>query len=79
MPRYGVTLKLPGGGSARICGNKPMRACICGMELAPYLCDEPMGAGRTCDRPLGENCRLRVPPDHDYCPEHSAGKDEEGT
>ena len=71
MPRYGVNLKMPGGGYARICGSKPMRACICEMELAPFLCDHPMGNGKTCDRPLGEDCRTHVDPDLDFCPDHA--------
>lgn len=43
MPQYGVTLKLPGGGYARVCGNKPMRVCICEAKVSAYLCDYPMG------------------------------------
>jgi len=71
VPRYAVTLKNPEGGYAIIHGSKPMRACICEMELAPYLCDYPITKAKTCDRPLGANCRHHVDPDTDYCPEHA--------
>ncbi len=73
MPRYGVTIKLPGGGFSRICGPKPMRACECQYEIGAYLCDFPLDPnvpGETCDRSIGENCRTNVGPNLDYCPAH---------
>ena len=71
MPRYSVVLKIPGGGTAIIHGSKPMVACICGEKISAYLCDYPVGAGRTCDAPLCDDCRTNKGPEVDYCPDHA--------
>ena len=71
MPRYSVMLKTVGGGSAVICGSRPMQACICGYEISAYLCDFPVDVGKTCDAPLGADCRVNKGPELDYCPEHA--------
>jgi hypothetical protein len=71
MPKYGVTLKLPGGGFARICGSKPMVACrACEAAVSAYLCDYPVSQGRTCDMPLCGGCRVPQSPGRDFCPRH---------
>jgi hypothetical protein len=55
-----------------ICGDG-IRACaFCGKE-AEFLCDFPIGDGRTCDLPLckeHKTHRADVGLDVDYCPHH---------
>lgn len=45
--------------------------CPCG-HWADFLCDTPIGKGRTCDRPMCHCCRDRVGDDLDRCPYHKA-------
>lgn len=71
MPRYSVVLKLPEGGTAIVCGTKPMKACICQAKVSAYLCDYPMELSPgTCDAPLCDDCRRPQGPNIDYCPDH---------
>jgi hypothetical protein len=60
---------------------------VCGAKTATYLCDGVLATrlvpvlkggvqrlvpeDQTCDVPLCGRCRVHVPPDQDYCPEHS--------
>lgn len=44
--------------------------CPCG-HVADYLCDEPIGRGRTCDKPACRCCRNQVGPDLDQCSFHA--------
>ncbi len=44
--------------------------CPCG-HMADYLCDEPIGKGRTCDKPACRCCRNHVGPDLDQCSFHA--------
>lgn len=66
-------VKLPGGGSAIICGRKSKtQKCACG-KPATRLCDHPsIKRSGTCDRPLCDTCAVRIGPDTDYCPDHYA-------
>jgi len=55
-----------------LCGGKALQQvslCECG-RVATYLCDHPVGRGRTCDRPLCDGCAVHHPPDTDYCQPH---------
>lgn len=55
-----------------MCGRgTPPVLCVHGYESA-YLCDYPMGGGRTCDTPMCEECRRRVGRDLDLCRLHFA-------
>lgn len=45
--------------------------CPCG-HFASYLCDTPIGRGRTCDRPMCRCCRNEIAPNIDRCPYHVA-------
>ena len=45
--------------------------CPCG-HFADYLCDTPVGRGRTCDRPMCRCCRNEIAPGIDRCPYHEA-------
>lgn len=82
MPRYATWLKLPGGGRAIVCTSRPAKACAtCQGRLAAYLCDFPIAPGKTCDKPLCNECRVHLSVDKctsavDYCPDH-AGSDSE--
>jgi hypothetical protein len=46
------------------------RACIC---VADFLCDYPMGEGKTCDAPMCRKHAREVGPDRHYCPWHAEG------
>lgn len=41
----------------------------CG-DASDYLCDYPVGEGRTCDLPLCESHAYEVAPNIHYCPGH---------
>jgi transcriptional regulator with XRE-family HTH domain len=50
-----------------------IEACACG-EAADYLCDFPLGKGKTCDAPLCWKCRRQQggeTMDLDFCPAHA--------
>ncbi len=74
------------GGTGMICGSAVVPCSQCGRS-ADYLCDWPLGKGKTCDAPLCERHaisqglianQLRLfddPPDPEsevhFCPTHS--------
>jgi len=56
-----------------ICGEGIRSCAFCGKE-AYFLCDFPIGDGRTCDLPICKDCkthRADIGLDIDYCPHHS--------
>lgn len=66
-------VRLPGGGSAIICGpRRRQRRCACG-AVAPLLCDwkVPGKKSGTCDAPICEACTHVPAPDKDLCPMHA--------
>lgn len=64
MPRF--------EGPVFICGKiKPEPVCRCG-HSADFLCDQPVGGGKTCDLPLCWCCRTVIGEDYDLCPVHAA-------
>ena len=73
-------VKLPGGGSAIVCGaRRPHTKCGCGRR-ATLLCDWKMEnptdhkfarGSTTCDKPLCERCTTSPAPDKDLCPKHA--------
>ena len=70
MP-YDVHIRLPGGVCIlRMAGKRP-KNCPCGV-LSTRLCDWKVGAGRTCDAPLCDNCTSSPAPGKDICPTHAA-------
>src|SRR5947209_5504430 len=44
------------GVSMFVCGRN-VKVCGCG-DMADYLCDAPIGDGKTCDLPICESCRI---------------------
>ena len=64
-------LDLPSGGTGIICGKlgKPCASCS---RPADYLCDFPVGKGKTCDRRMCEKHAAEVGPDLHYCTAHHA-------
>ena len=50
-------------------GIKPCE--ICG-RVVGYLCDYPIGGGKTCDMELCEDCANVVGEEMDFCPVHYA-------
>lgn len=58
-------------GHVIICGPKRVKACAhCG-SISTKLCDYPNGRGKTCDRPICEDCATHVEPDTDLCRNHA--------
>ena len=66
---YRETIKLEESNLVWVCGEgiRPCQACG---RVADYLCDYPMGHGKTCDLPLCNDCRQHIGI-FDYCPTHS--------
>lgn len=50
---------------------EPEQHCRCG-HTADFLCDKPIGRGKTCDLPLCWCCRVTIGEDYDLCPVHAA-------
>jgi hypothetical protein len=44
--------------------------CFACMDFGDYLCDYPVGKGKTCDRAMCESHRHNVAPELDYCDSH---------
>lgn len=44
--------------------------CRCG-QIADYLCDYPVGEGKTCDMKMCKKCANHVKGDMHYCDEHN--------
>lgn len=58
------------GGLLFMCGRENNeRHCLCG-DFGDYLCDYPVGEGKTCDVPMCERDRHSVAPEIDYCNTH---------
>lgn len=71
MPCYRVKMK--GGGYAMICGKLgPHCRGGCGAPGDAFLCDWPVGPGKTCDAPLCADHAHEVAPEVHYCPGHFA-------
>lgn len=51
-----------------MCGKGIVACSNCG-QVADYLCDYPVGEGKTCDLPICQNCRTHVGK-YDFCPIH---------
>lgn len=71
MPCYRVPMK--GGGTAFLCGNLgdhcSSEKCA---DVSGFLCDYPVGEGKTCDLPLCESHAYEVAPNIHYCYGHFA-------
>lgn len=68
------TVRLPGGGTAIVCGGHRRRpACRhCGYASTKF-CDHRHSDGKTCDAPICGDCALHVPGKNvDYCQHHRA-------
>jgi hypothetical protein len=70
--KHGLDELMPQTYGLLICGSfKPSPRCDCG-QIAEYLCDEPMGKGKTCDIPLCEACKTSIGDGLDLCPVHTS-------
>lgn len=67
MPCY--MTRLEDGRLAHICGELGPHCGECS-GVGDYLCDYPVGDGKTCDRPLCEHHAKEVAPEIHYCPSH---------
>lgn len=52
-----------------ICGDLGEHCAECGW-VGEYLCDYPVGDGKTCDRQLCESHANEIAPDLHYCAAH---------
>jgi transcriptional regulator with XRE-family HTH domain len=52
-----------------ICGDGIQPCSFCG-QVSEYLCDYPLGAGKTCSANICPQCRTHDGK-YDYCPQHS--------
>lgn len=68
MPCYHVDL--PDGGHAIVRSNLGPHCSRC-RRVGEFLCDFPVGGGRTCDRPVCKAHRHPVAPGVDYCTVHA--------
>lgn len=67
MPCY--TKKAADGGTLFICGDLGQHCADCS-GFGDYLCDYPVGEGKTCDRPLCDDHASEIAPDIHYCAGH---------
>jgi len=67
MPCYLVPMK--DGGQMFMCGNLGDHCADCG-DVSGFLCDYPVGDGKTCDRPMCEAHANEIAPDLHYCIQH---------
>lgn len=66
-------VKMPGGGTAIVCGGGPRKKCGCG-HRATLECDWKVKTRKsgTCDALLCARCTYSPAADKDLCPEHAA-------
>lgn len=58
-------------GPVILCGDLKVEVCACGYA-SDFLCDYPVGKGKTCGLPLCEKCRHAADNDTDLCRLHRA-------
>ena len=65
-------IRLPGGGSAIICGPKRVNFCFYCPEPSTIQCDYPVPpTGRACDRSTCRQHARALSPTLDYCQDHA--------
>lgn len=67
MPCY--VMKGSGGGNMFICGKLGPHCAHCAAPSG-FLCDYPVGKGKTCDAPLCDDHASEIAPELHYCPGH---------
>jgi hypothetical protein len=67
MPCY--TKKSSDGGKMFICGKLGPHCADCA-GFGDYLCDYPVGDGKTCDRPMCDDHATEIAPEVHYCAGH---------
>ncbi len=64
-------VKLPGGGTAIVCGRFPRRRRCCACHLVGgFQCDWKVSKTKTCDRYICPEHAQEVAQDKHLCPEH---------
>jgi hypothetical protein len=64
--------EMMGGFEMIVCGEDlDWPVCACGIT-AEYLCDYPIGKGKTCDLNLCDRCKRSIGEDRDLCLVHHA-------
>ena len=70
-PAHCYVERMPWGGPAIMCGDLGEYCAADGcMASTDFLCDYPVGDGRTCDLPLCRSHAYQVGDDVHYCPNH---------
>lgn len=49
---------------------KKKPCAFCSVLSSGFLCDYPVGPGRTCNKAVCGGCRTSIAAGIDYCPEH---------
>lgn len=65
----GILYDEHGNPIGHICGSGVIPCCICGRP-SDYLCDYPIGNGKTCDLPLCDHHANTMGDNVDFCPIH---------
>ena len=65
---YQKTILLEKPNITFMCGSGIVPCASCG-QVADYLCDYPVGDGKTCSLPICNECRTHVG-QYDFCPVH---------
>lgn len=53
-----------------LCGDMELQHCADCIQVGDYLCDYPVGDGKTCDRAMCDTHAHEVGPDLHYCEAH---------
>lgn len=53
-----------------MCGSFDEPHCFECAGFGDFLCDYPVGEGKTCDRPMCDKHRNNIAPEMDYCDHH---------
>jgi hypothetical protein len=69
MPCYPVRLDNGTGAVAIVCGRLGKRCSSCG-GISEFLCDFPVGDGKTCDRPMCRDHAVVVGKNRHLCLQH---------
>ena len=68
MPCYAIHDKA-GKQIGHVCGKLGKHCADCA-GVSGFLCDFPVGKGKTCDRPMCERHACEIGPDLHYCSTH---------
>ena len=71
MPRSCYIKNQPDGSRMFLCGDLGPHCAECA-DVGDYLCDYPVGDGKTCDREMCDTHAHEIGPNLHYCDTHHA-------